>query len=1604
MLSSGAYQKSYQVLVERYGDQFTMAGSFRQRLKTWPRVGSTDGAGLREFVDFLRQCETAMTSIPALLILNDEYENVEIIKKLPGWLSRKWIARIAMFRREENRFPSFSMFVNFLADEELIANDPVALMLQGDSTKDNRRVSGRGASFAVGAVNMPHKEGNFEVCVFCGQNHSIHICESFKAERFEERLNFVKNNRLCFGCLARGHILRNCKHPIVCTVCRGPHPLAMHKEPEATTNSATTYVGHNSASGSLRKSSMIVPVFVSHVSNPDKETLTYAMIDTQSDTSFISESTADDLGVKGKETKLLLSTMTSSNKMVNCKRFSDLRVRGVRSNEFLTLPVLFSRESIPANRSHIPRTSMTEGWPHLKSIAEHLVPVQDCEIGLLLGYDCPKALATRNIIRAPGTEEGPFGMETALGWGIVGIISYGPDFPTDNIGFSHRILAAPATGSQIVVPLRAKEISSPQECLRILESDFRDEGHDQEGSSLNDRRFLNIMEEGVKIDEVGNYSLPLPFNVRKGELFDNRKLVLQRTMSLKRKLERDPDYCAEYKEFMRDMIEKGFAEEVEAPAATQREEVWYIPHFGVYHKVKKKLRVVFDCAARYNGIALNDALYKGPDLTNSLIGILCRFREQPIAFACDIEKMFYSFHVPESDRDFLRFLWWKDGNTRNNLSTYRMTAHIFGAVSSPACATYGLRYAAKDLAGRYGTAAGEFINRNFYVDDGLQSVQGIEEAKDLVKQTVSLCRERRIRLHKFISNSTEVLRSLPQSECAMESSTLEFERAEATTERILGVLWDVKQDAFLFKTQTDKHPTTRRAILSVTSGVFDPLGWISPFILRARAMLQQLCIDHLDWDDVVPSDLLNKWNDWYRDIFGLQSLRIDRNFHFRDYRHDQVVQLHHFADASSLGYGACSYIRLVDDSDRVSVHLVMAKARVAPISSTTIPRLELTAAVIAARLSVILDRELSLKNIEHFFWTDSRIVLGYLSNESRRFKVYVANRIQEIHNVSEPSQWRHINSCDNPADIASRGISAGNLVKSSLWFHGPAFLHNKTLRLTDSVIMPIPEDDQELKRVVTCFASIAHEGLDPSLFDSFSCWRALRRGVARAKQLARKVKIQFSRGVTTRSKLRKNKERGLPDLSVEDLVDAERVIIAAIQNSYFSEEIGLLRSKEEIPTTSNLIKLDCFLDDAGLLRVGGRLKFAQLYSEQKHPVVIPKGTHIATLIIRDCHQSIKHQGRGMTLNEIRSRGYWVVGLNQQVKRLINSCVPCRILRGSVQSQKMADLPQDRIQPAPPFTYCGVDFFGPFLVKERRSEVKRYGCLFTCLVSRAVHIEMAYSLTTDAFIQCLRKFLAIRGPIRHLRCDNGTNFVGASKELSKAIDKIQVNSLKSFLLNNNCDLEFKWNPPSASHMGGVWERLIRTTRSILSSLIDQHGDRLDDNSLSTFLYEAAAIINCRPLSLEAITDAQSPEPLTPNHLLTGKSRVILPPPGQFCREDVYSTKRWRCVQHLADRFWQRWRDEYLCYLQARGKWQQKQRNMTVGDVVLVKGEDAFRNNWRRGRIVEVVASKDGHVRQVKLKMGIHSHAGAIDDQETGGTLVRPIHKLVLLLPSELKEES
>ena len=1176
-------------------------------------------------------------------------------------------------------------------------------------------------------------------------------------------------------------------------------------------------------------------------------------------------------------------------------------------------------------------------------------PLQDCEIGLLIGYDCPQALAPRETITGSHTDA--FAIKTDLGWSVVGGRRI---HEHEDIQHCHRI-----TAKEVPYP-------APKDILYVLEQDFNEKEVDDICHSQQDIKFLSCLEKGINFNSEGHLSMPLPFK-KEPELPNNYNYAKLRLEHLKKKLN-NPTYREHYIDFMEEMVEKGYAEKVSS--ANEESHVNYIPHHGVYHPQKpNKIRVVFDCSAKYKGVSLNDMLLKGPDLINSLVAVLMRFREERIALVCDIEKMFYQFHVKDEDRDWLRYLWWEKGDVSKNPCEFRMRVHLFGAASSPGCANYGLKYLANEYKDKYPEAS-KFLTQNFYVDDGLQSVKSQEMAVKIIQDAVKICNQGQIRLHKFVSNDKDVLRCVPATECATSISTLNLEFDDLPTERTLGINWDVATDCFRFKVVLKENPTTRRGILATVASIYDPMGFVAPVILTGKQILQTLCRTGTQWDDPLPVSLQPQWEQWKDQLQDLESLFIPRCYKPHDFGEPSRIELHHFSDASQTGYGQCSYLRFIAPNGKIHCSLVMAKSRVTPTKVTTIPRLELSAAVTSVRIASLIKRELELPIADEVFWTDSKVVLAYLANEARRFHVFVGNRVQYIKERSTIKQWRYVATEENPADIASRGMPVRELIASD-WITGPKFLWKAQLPDKDIDNNLIIGDPEVKSNVLSTKATERQSGLLDCL-NKFSSWNHMLRVVARVRR--------WIKGKQTI--LQENRE-------------AKMLILQWLQSDYFSAEIAEVR-QNSLKRNSNIANLNPVILEDGLLRVGGRLVNGGTTNMTINPIILPQESHITHTIIKHIHETINHQGRGQTLNELRTQGFWIIGGSKSVAKFIRSCIKCRKLRRPLQDQKMANLPKERTETSEPFMYTGMDVFGPFMVKRARSLVKRYGLLFTCFCSRAVHVELLDDLTTDAFLNSLRCFLALRGAVKLLHCDQGTNFIGANNELQEALKELDTERLERYLAERQC--EFKFNVPHASHAGGVWERQIRSIRAILNDTIAMCPERLDDSSLRTLFYEASYIVNSRPLSPTTLDDPTAEPPITPNHLLHHKADMVRAPPGKFVKEDLYARKKWRRVQYLVEQFWSRWKREYLSNLQVRRKWQTPRRNIKIGDIVLLKDEEVSRREWPMGIVIKTSPGNDGLVRRITVRVGTRHLDKAGKPLRKISELERPIQKVVLLLES------
>lgn len=555
-------------------------------------------------------------------------------------------------------------------------------------------------------------------------------------------------------------------------------------------------------------------------------------------------------------------------------------------------------------------------------------------------------------------------------------------------------------------------------------------------------------------------------------------------------------------------------------------------------------------------------------------------------------------------------------------------------------------------------------------------------------------------------------------------------------------------------------------------------------------------------------------------------------------------------------------------------------------------------------------------------------------------------------------------SCENDKVLKSREMSPSAL-KKSRWEEGPEFLWEEDESEVLDEEFEIPGDDVEVKQEVVVNVINVEEHPIMKIVKYFSDWRKVKRAVAWL--------MKIKKGLKTKKK-EENKK-----LTVEEIKQAEEEIIKHVQSQVYHEEIKKLKAGEVVKKSSDVRSLMPILDERGIVCVGGRLKNMKNDEEwkqpTKNPILLPSDHEVAKLIVKEYHE-IAHQGREWTLSLLRYK-FWITKPRSIIKKVRKECRVCRRLFNKPVNQKMADLPEERAEVVKPFTYVGIDVFGPFYVQQGRHQVKRWGCVYTCLNIRAVHMEKLDSLDTDSFINSFRRFMARRGTPVKVWSDNGTNFVGGSPELIKCMKELDEERLRRFGLEK--EVEWCFNPPHASHMGGVWERQIRTIRRILSSLLLQHSDKLSSEVLETFLCEVESIINSRPLT-KLSEDVEDANTLSPNQMLM-LNEAMGDFPGKFHNNDKYR-QRWKFIQHLANQFWKRWLREYLPELQRRSKWNKEEENIKVGDVVLLAEEVTPRYLWPLGLVVEVREGRDGLVRSVKVKT-------------KSTVLVRPVSKVVKL---------
>ncbi|XP_058816368.1 uncharacterized protein LOC131679652 [Topomyia yanbarensis] len=1508
--------------------------------------------------------------------LNEHLCNVallqELVERLPPTIKLDW----ARFRHALNAvtLSDFSKWLGTLVEAACTVTVPSSISsYAGKPEKRGRReevhvhVETTSSPSLVPVVPFrTTPKPAFTQCVLChGECGNLGSCKMFREMDIDARWAALKQHKLCRKCLT--------KHFGACTVrqacgkngCTYMHHQLLHDEARyqrrelqqaslprgSSETSVETCNTHSSNVGKVLF--RYVPVLLH---GRGKSVSTFAFLDDGSSVTLMEHSLLKELDIQGEPYPLCLDwTSDYQRQEMNSVKLG-LEISGIHDTKVHQIPKVHTVQRLALPRQTLALDELQLRYPYL-----HDLPADsyyNVEPRILIGID--SCHLGHTLDSREGKKNEPIATRTRLGWIVFGPCSVIPQisymahhsfhvcqcckrndaelhktvkayFALDSIGIGHNIK-----------PLLSKDDERAQQLLKSL-------------THVKDRRY----ETGLlwRNDDV--------------RLPDSKPMAARRLSCLEKRMQRDPEMAESLKEKIRDYERCGYIVRLtEKQLSKKYPRVWYLPIFPIVNPNKPgKLRIVWDAAAKVAGVSLNSFLLTGPDLLTSLLSVLHRFREFRIAITGDIREMFLQVMMNENDQQCLRFLW-RNGELDRDPDVYAMKVMIFGATCSPSCAQYVKNHNAQRFQDRFPRAA-EAIVKEHYVDDMLTSVETEEEAIKLAKEVQFVHAEAGFEIRNWLSNSNQVLREL-QATPGVKSMNL---LSEMGTEKVLGLWWFTVTDSFTFKVSPRINAEllnghiipTKRQILSTLMMIYDPLGFLANFLMFLKILLQEIWRSGVNWDEPINSEQREKWLTWVQVLPRVEMVRVPRCYRTRSSISERnSIQLHVFVDASENGVAAVCYLRF-EEGGVVECALVGAKTKVAPLRFVSIPRLELQAAVIGARLANSITESHKLKPMQRFFWTDARDVHCWLNSDHRKYSQFVAVRISEMLELTEQHEWNWIPSKLNIADEATKWQKLPDLAPTSRWFRGLEFLWGPKEGWPDNISKF--GDTIEEKRV-----KVLHHFEERAIFEweKFSRWKRLLRHVAFVKRFPANI----------RKKIVKQPVESGP-LSHEELKEAELTILKFVQDSEFAREIQHLRKsnplpwKNVLPKNSSLYKLSPILEVDGLVHMKGRIDACEFVEEcTKRPILLPKCHPVSDHIIASIHQRYCHMNHQTALNEIKRR-FYIPKLRSVYNRVRKRCQLCKIRKAKPAVPEMSALPPMRLKAfCRPFSYVGIDYFGPMHVAVGRRTEKRWGVLITCLTVRAIHLEIAHTLTTDSCILAIRNFIARRGSPLEIFSDRGTNFVGASRELKQALQQIDQDKLMEHFTTT--DTKWSFNPPASPHFGGAWERLVQSVKKALKHL--QLTRTPTDELLRNMLAEIELIINSRPLT-ELPLDDELSSPLTPNHFLLGSSDGSKPP--VTFEDSSYALKHtWKMSQVYANRFWKRWIADYLPTLTRRTKWFCPAKPIEVGDIVVLVDETLPRNCWPKGRIIDAVRSKDGQVRRAMV-------------QTASGILERPAIKLAVL---------
>ncbi|XP_039438683.1 uncharacterized protein LOC120419884 [Culex pipiens pallens] len=1099
--------------------------------------------------------------------------------------------------------------------------------------------------------------GKHESCAMCNAEHLLEKCEAFLKLNVNARYGKAKQFGLCFRCLKRGHRTADCKQKDKCSECSRAHHTLMHpdskKEPEKQPPE-TSAAGTNASSATVSKdgsTSTNCPLYCNTNETPKQVLLATAVVnvvdacgvqhkcrallDSGAMANFMSQSFADLLNLKKMPANVPVVGVNGMETVVKFKVEAKVESRTTAYNfclNYLVMPKVTG--PLPVDKVEVER------WPIPKDLA--LADERFYEPGridLLIGAEVFFELLQSGKMMM--SAELPILQESVLGWLVSG-----------------RVAETGTTGTVRVCHALAKQTPEAQlagllrQFWSVDEQEFP--ATTSETSSDCEKHFL----ETHSRNESGRYVVRLPFRSNVGELGLSREQAEKRFYALERRLDKNANLKQQYKMFIDEYISLGHARVIDDAKADAN----YLPHHCVLKpdSATTKLRVVFDASAKSStGLSLNDVMLTGPTVQRTLFDIVLRFRCHKYVFTADVPKMYRQVEVHEKDRKYQQILWRDDH--QQPLRTIELSTVTYGTAAAPFLATRALNQLALDERHDFPEASTSVLN-NFYVDDVLAGADDLCQAKQLQQDMIEMLARGGFQLHKWCANHAALLEEIPIENRA---KTLNFEKNdEGEVVKTLGLLWDPVSDVFKFSVKPFKKSTerpTKRQIMSDIARLFDPLGYLGPAVMIAKLVMQQLWKEKFHWDDPVPEDVAKMWERFRSELCEISELKIPRAVAAAV--DVTSYELHGFADASMKGYGCSVYLRCLKRDGTAEMMLLCAKSRVAPLKELnrqpkddaepedlTIPRLELCASKLMVEQVVkVLDAvELDISRV--VLWTDSQIVLDWLKRLKPDTSVFVRNRVAAILKLSKKFEWRHIPTALNPADLISRGVYPLKLIVCDLWWHGPEFL-----RTTVATVQPPnlvadeanPDGDQpgdpDPEIHVLAASTDTNENPPLAVINDCSDYRKLQRIFGYVTRFLYNCR-------------NKPAERRGSYLKIDELRNAQLLMVMVVQHAVYGEEISCIRKNQ--PVKGKLRNLNPMYDETErVLRVGGRIRHSDLPRDQKHPMILPERQHLTELLINTLHRENLHVGRNGLLAVIR-RAFWPVNAKRTIYRVLKRCVQC----------------------------------------------------------------------------------------------------------------------------------------------------------------------------------------------------------------------------------------------------------------------------------------------------------------------------------------------------------